>query len=29
MVELNEDAIAYMKKRDQTDMVLDVIRYTS
>lgn len=29
MVELNENAIAYMKKRNLTDIVLDVIRYTS
>lgn len=29
MVELNDDAIAYMKKRNKTDIVLDVIRYTS
>lgn len=29
MVELNDDAITYMKKRNLTDLVLDIIRYTS
>ncbi len=29
MVELNENAVAYMKKRGFQDIVLDVIRYTS
>lgn len=29
MVELNDDAVAYMKKRNLTDIVLDVICYTS
>ncbi len=29
MVELNENAVAYMEKRGFRDIVLDVIRYTS
>lgn len=29
MVELNEKAIAYMEKRNLTDIILDIIRYTS
>lgn len=29
MVELNENAVAYMKKRNQKDIVLDVLEYTS
>lgn len=29
MVELNETAVSYMKKRGFRDIVLDVIRYTS
>lgn len=29
MVELNDDAITYMKKRNLTDIVLNIIRYTS
>ncbi len=29
MVELNENAVIYMKKRGFRDIVLDVIRFTS
>lgn len=29
MVELNDNAIAYMKRQGYTDIVLDAIKYTS